>query len=70
MAHLKREIEELDEDPTDGEEMADCFILLLNLAEMAGVDLMSEARRKMEINRNRKWGKPDSEGVCHHVKVI
>lgn len=68
MTHLRKEIDELAEDTSDGEEMADCFILLLNLAEMAGVDLMAEARRKMEINRKRKWGAPDADGVCHHVK--
>lgn len=68
MAHLRKEIDELAENTSDGEEMADCFILLLNLAEMAGVDLMTEARRKMEINRKRKWGAPDADGVCHHVK--
>lgn len=68
MTHLRKEIDELAEDTSDGEEMADCFILLLNLAEMAGVDLMAEARRKMEINRKRKWGAPDADGVCFHVK--
>ena len=68
MTHLRKEIDELAEDTSDGEEMADCFILLLNLAEMAGVDLMTEARRKMEINRKRKWGAPDADGVCHHLK--
>lgn len=67
IAHLRKEIEELAEAPDDGEEMADCFILLLNLAEMAGVNLMAEAQRKMGINRNRKWDEPDADGVCHHV---
>jgi NTP pyrophosphatase (non-canonical NTP hydrolase) len=70
MAHLRKEIEELGADLGDGEEMADCFILLLNLAEMAGVDLMRAAKRKMEINRKRTWGAPDADGVCHHVKQI
>jgi NTP pyrophosphatase (non-canonical NTP hydrolase) len=68
MTHLRKEVDELAEDTSDGEEMADCFILLLTLAEMAGVDLMAEAQRKMEINRKRKWGPPDADGVCFHVR--
>lgn len=68
MAHLLEEVNELAEDPSDGEEMADCFILLMNLAEMHGHDLMTEAQKKMDKNRARKWGKPDERGVCHHVK--
>ena len=67
ISHLRKEIEELADDDGNGEEMADCFILLLNLAEMAGVDLMTEAQRKMEINRNRTWGAPDADGVCQHI---
>lgn len=64
--HLRKEIEELGADLSDGEEMADCFILLLNLAEKAGVDLMAKALWKMDINRTRKWGAPDADGVSHH----
>lgn len=68
MAHLVDEVNELKDDPTDGEEMADCFILLLNLAHMHGYDLMEQAQRKMVKNRAREWGKPDARGVCHHIK--
>lgn len=68
LKHLCEEFEELKRDPTDGEEMADCFILLLNLAEMNGHDLMHEARQKLAKNRARKWGEPDEFGVCHHIK--
>jgi hypothetical protein len=66
--HLGEEIAELKANPSDGEEMADCFILLLNLAEMHGHDLMAQARAKMAKNRARKWGKPDERGVCHHIE--
>lgn len=68
LAHLCDEVEELKLCPDDGEEMADIFILLLNLAEMNGFDLMHEARAKMTKNRARKWGKPDERGVCKHIK--
>jgi len=68
LAHMREEFAELVADPTDGEEMADIFILLLNLADMHGFDLMEQARAKMAKNRARKWGKPDERGVCHHIK--
>lgn len=67
MRHLEKEIGELREDLSDIEEMADCFILLLNLCEMAGGDLLEAAKSKMEKNRRRKWGEPDADGVCHHI---
>lgn len=67
IAHLRREVEELAETPGDTEEMADCFILLLGLCEKAGGNLLAAAKRKMEINRERKWGEPDEDGVCSHI---
>lgn len=36
-------------------ELADCFILLLDLADMFGVSLVKAADEKMAINRERKW---------------
>jgi len=68
VAHLTDEVNELSDNPGDGEEMADCFILLLNLAEMGGFDLLEEAQKKMAKNKLRIWGAPDARGVCHHVK--
>jgi NTP pyrophosphatase (non-canonical NTP hydrolase) len=38
-----------------GGELADCTILLLDLADMYGVDLLMAVREKMGINRDRKW---------------
>lgn len=67
ISHLRKEVEELALTPEDGSELADCLILLLNLASMAGLDLLTEARRKLEINRRRTWGAPDADGVCHHT---
>jgi hypothetical protein len=70
MAHLEDEIQELKENPADPEELADCFLLLLQLASRAGVkevDLLDAAKRKHEVNRDRKWGAPDERGVCRHV---
>ena len=65
--HLAREVGELAESQ-DPAEAADCLILLLGLAHVQGYDLMAEAQHKMEINRRRKWGKPDAEGVVEHIE--
>lgn len=52
-------------------EFADCFMLLLDAAkhmEISADVLMFFTRQKLEINKNRKWGKPDANGVVEHVK--
>lgn len=36
-------------------ELGDCIILLLDIADMYNIDLVAAGRRKMRINRNRKW---------------
>lgn len=71
IAHLAKEVIELSEQPYDIEEYADCFILLLNASKLAGVNvqqLLEAAESKMEINRHRKWGKPDENGVVEHLR--
>lgn len=70
IAHMRKEIEELAEHPTDASEMADIFILLLGVASKQGVDLLDAARAKMEINKKREWGTPDENGVVLHKKHI
>lgn len=52
-------------------EFADCFILLLNTASKCGFtmqELTDCAIEKMEINKNRKWGKPDKDGIVEHIR--
>lgn len=65
--HLRSEVNELHDAPEDGEEMADCLLLLLDIASHQGVDLMDEAWKKLEKNKLRQWGKPDELGVIRHV---
>jgi hypothetical protein len=65
--HLRREAIELAAHPTDGEEMADIFTLLIGSAAEAGVDLAAAVRRKLEKNKRRSWGAPDEHGVVQHV---
>lgn len=69
--HLREEVDELIEDVNDTHEWADCVILLIDAAKKAGHDmddLYSFVQEKMKINKNRKWGAPDENGVVRHVK--
>lgn len=66
-AHLYDEVCELVADPTDPNEIADCFILIAGVADRAGVDLVDAVQRKMAINRARKWGIADERGVIRHL---
>lgn len=49
-----------------GTELADCFILLMDLASMWGVDLSEAIRAKMEINYRRVWER-DAHGIYQHA---
>ncbi len=71
LIHLREEIDEVEADPSDIIEWADCTILLLDGLRKAGYsteDLHDAMLKKMEINRNRKWGEMDEDGVVRHVK--
>mgnify|MGYP001363827711 CR=1 FL=1 len=52
-------------------EYADCLMLLLDSAHHFGIsakELLSVTRGKLEINKVRKWGKPDENGVVEHIE--
>ena len=52
------------------EEIADCFILLFGVASASQLDYVEIAiaiEKKMEINKSRKWGKADENGVVNHI---
>ena len=66
--HLRREAIELAENPTDPSEMADVFLLLVWLADITGTDLVGAIEDKIDVNRSRTWGEPDSYGVVEHIK--
>jgi NTP pyrophosphatase (non-canonical NTP hydrolase) len=51
-----------------GEELADCFILLLDLAALWNVDLPVALRSKMHKNAQRQWKKDDTTGFYNHVE--
>ena len=80
--HLQKEVAELihaiEMEPSEPEkkseaylEFADCFILLLDAARKHGFtanDILSAIIEKMEINKARKWGQPDVNGVVEHIR--
>lgn len=54
-----------------GEELSDCLILILDCANHFGYnadELITSCFNKLEINKNREWGKPDANGVVEHIR--
>ena len=52
-------------------EFADCFFLLFGSLYAHGAnmdDLLQWMKDKLEVNKKRKWGKPDDDGVVKHIK--
>lgn len=66
--HLLKEAQELAEDPSDAEEMADVLMILAHLAADQGVNLAVAVREKLAVCRQRQWGPPDADGVVEHVR--
>ena len=81
--HLKKEVPELidalekfqneSQSSVDkvGFEFADCFMLLLDSASHFGLtagNLIYYTEEKLKINKTRKWGAPDENGVIEHIK--
>jgi phosphoribosyl-ATP pyrophosphohydrolase len=68
---ILEEATELAESPNDETEYADVLISLLVAYKLKGgntQDLLRVASQKMKINRERKWGKADSNGLIKHIK--
>lgn len=77
LKHLEDELIELREASEHGWsaeiqlELADCFILLIGIADKCGESYDSVCKWidfKMNINKDRKWGEPDLFGVVNHIK--
>jgi hypothetical protein len=62
---LYTEIGELSEDLTQAGEYADIFIMLLDLADMHGVDVAAAIRDKIKVNAGRTW-KRNKIGTYQH----
>lgn len=71
ISHLKKEVDELLEAPYSREEYADCLLLLLGAARLAGISadmLVLDTVDKLKINKGRQGGPPDKNGVIEHEK--
>ncbi len=76
LRHLGQEVEEVIVSSLIGDtdirlEFADCFILLMGAAKADGMsyeDICNAISEKLEINKKRVWGEPDSNGVINHIK--
>jgi dCMP deaminase len=66
--HLRREVQELQADPTNTSELADVVFLAVGLAYELGVDLKTIVADKLAINRRRVWAPADEFGVVEHVR--
>ena len=66
LVHLAKEVKELQEGH-DPSEAADCLFMLIRHAELEGYSLEDELWKKFQINKKRKWGAPDKDGVIEHV---
>jgi hypothetical protein len=49
-------------------ESADCFLLLLHLAQGGDFSLLTAAHTKYAEVRQRVWGEPDAAGVTEHLR--
>lgn len=76
IAHLAEELGELVADIKDNKperrlEFADCFFLLFGAAADDGMsysDICNAIEEKFTVNKSRKWGKPNENGVVNHIK--
>ena len=77
LSHIKEEVTEVqsavdyDDKKEINDEIADCFMLLFDVAHDLKItenDIIKFSRAKLGINKDRKWGKPDNNGIIHHIK--
>ena len=66
--HLRREVLELQQQPTAAEELADIMMITAHIASDVGVDLTEAIANKFEIIKAREWEPPDADGVVEHTK--
>ena len=70
LAHVRKELAEIEADPDSIEEWCDAIALILNGARCRGFTvsgIMAELWRKLSINRQRKWA-VTPEGTMEHVR--
>ena len=50
-----------------GKELADCMILLLDIATLLDIDVLDVVYNKLKENRSREWVKNPETGFYNHV---
>lgn len=71
-AHLREELDEIEETPSDPHEWADVLLMLLHSSRNAGFsmsDLFAACEEKLAICQGRTWLEPDENGVVRHAKT-
>lgn len=69
--HLAKEVKEALDRPGDLAEYADMLLLTFDATRRAGFtfdQLVAASRSKLEVNKLRKWGKPNDDGSVEHVR--
>jgi hypothetical protein len=72
LAHLRRELVEIEQQPDDIMEWADALLLLLDASRRAGIHagtLLGAAEHKLAVNRERTWQPPNVDGSIEHVRT-
>lgn len=73
LLHLKKEVDEVLENPADIIKYADCIFLVYDAARRAGFSyeqLEQACFEKLQINKARAWPKPISDQPVEHVREI
>jgi NTP pyrophosphatase (non-canonical NTP hydrolase) len=74
--HTELELVELSKEIKSGthegksNELADCFILLLGIADLEQIDIEKAIEKKFEEIQKRTWGKASPTGVYFHEKEV
>lgn len=73
LKHMKKEIDEIIENPDDIIEWADVMLLFLNASKQQGLDMdqiLDACKEKFEIIKKREWQEPDEDGTIQHKQQI
>jgi len=62
--HLQEEVSELFATSDDPLEIADCIMLITDIASVHGIDVFDAVREKLKINKARSWAKTE-KGFRH-----
>lgn len=68
--HIRSELEEIEKEPHDVSEWADVMILFIQAAyneNHSMTQIFKAVEDKFEINKKRKWGKPNELGYVEHI---